>query len=275
MIVAAQALALAVDVGEAQRSRRDPVHVAVEEVELLARELGDAVDVDRHCRVLLVDGVVAGSAVDLTSRGVHDARASVGAAQRLEQGELAAGVDVEVAQRVFHGVDVADLSGEVEHVVGAVDDVDDLAAITDVGDDHLDRRRQPVEVASVAAVLGHEGVDHDDVGTQLDQGMHQVRPDEPEAAGDDAARAPQGAQIDGGVGSSVHGRHPTGATPRCTLLSAGSEQVAPGEDGSGEQRHRQPAQRHERRRHEPAPPPCGTIHEMIPPAARIGNSSTR
>ena len=72
--VRVEVLAGAVDVGEAQRRRPQVVDRRVEQVELLARQLVDAVHVDRARRVVLVDGQVLRTAVHLAGRRLHDRR---------------------------------------------------------------------------------------------------------------------------------------------------------------------------------------------------------
>ena len=90
-------------------------------MEQLRRVLGHAVDVDRGDRVVLVDGKVPRAAEQLAGRGEDDHRVRRRDAQRLEEHEVAAGVHVEVEDRVGHRVGVADLSGQVEHVVGTLE----------------------------------------------------------------------------------------------------------------------------------------------------------
>ena len=151
-----QPLARPVDVGQPQARGRHPVGGVVHEVQLLAGQLGDPVDVDRAGRVQLVDGRLQRPAVDLAGRRVHDPRRRVDAPQRLEERGVAHRVELEVAQRVAHRREVADLSGEVEHDVGVGHGVGD-DVVADLGLDDLDI--ETVEVAAIAAVPFDERVD--------------------------------------------------------------------------------------------------------------------
>ena len=137
--VVAQALARSVHVGEPHRGRPQPVHLVVQEVELLGRVLRDAVDVDRRDRVVLVDRQVARLAEELAGRGEHDRRRRVLARSSLEERELAAGVRLEVEERVGHRVDVAHLAGEVEHELGVGRGVAHVGPV-DVGEVGVDDR---------------------------------------------------------------------------------------------------------------------------------------
>ena len=186
--VALQALARSVHVGEAQRGDRHAVHPGVEQVGLLAGELGDAVDVDGLGRVLLVHREVARPAVHLAGGGVHHGRRRISTPQQFEEDEMAAGVQIEVGHGIVHRGQMADLAGQVEHVPGADDRIADAIHVIDPGDDHLDVV-EPGDVAHVAAVRGHQRVDHRHVGSGAVQRVHQVRADEAQASGDDAALA--------------------------------------------------------------------------------------
>ena len=174
--VVAQALAGPEHVREAHRAGTQPVDLVVQQVQLLGRVLGDAVDVDRGDGMLLVDRQVARLAEDLPGRRVHDRGVDVLAAQQLEEPELARRVHLEVEQRVVHRVDVTHLPGEVEHDVGRECGVADV---------RRDRRRRvgvddgdpgvgdPVvvtvghEVRRVRTVARHERVDHRHLGATL------------------------------------------------------------------------------------------------------------
>ena len=58
------------------------------------------------------------------------------------------------------------------------------ALLAHVGDVHAHAIRDAVDVEQVAAVVGDERVDEQDVGAELDQPARQVAADEAEAAGD-------------------------------------------------------------------------------------------
>ena len=71
-------------------------------------------------RCCSVTGSALGTSVYLPGAREHDLHARIVAAARLEDGQLAAAVDLEIRVRVLHAVDVADLAREVEdHVLVA------------------------------------------------------------------------------------------------------------------------------------------------------------
>jgi uncharacterized protein YidB (DUF937 family) len=161
------------------------VHLGVEQVELLGRQLVDPVHVDRAGRVVLVDRQVLGPAVHLAGRGVDDGGLGAHGPDELEEGQLAPGVEIEVPDGLRHRGAVADLAGHVEHDVDALEHAGH-DRVADVGRE--DAHVQPVEVAQVAAVLGDEAVDHADLGAAPHEGVHQVGADEAEPAGHQASR---------------------------------------------------------------------------------------
>ena len=102
----------------------------------------------------------------------------------LEQGELAAAVDVEIGVRIAHAVDVADLAGEVEDHLAVAHQVVHRARLAHVGDVDAQPIGDAVDVEEVAAVVGDERVDQQDVGAEVDELPREVAADEPEPAGD-------------------------------------------------------------------------------------------
>ena len=150
-------------------------------------------------RVLLVDGQVVRAAVDLAGAREHDASVGILMTARLEDGELAAAVDLEIGERVGHRVEVARLPREVEQVVLALNQVLQAVLVADVGDVHADLVLDPRDVVEVAAVLGDQRVDENDAATRLDEHARQVRADEAEPAGDqDALAAELLSELEGG-----------------------------------------------------------------------------
>ena len=156
-------------------------------MELLGRVLRDPVDVDWRDRVVLVDGEVPRLAEQLARRREHDGRLRVVATQTFEQRDMTAGVDVEVEERFGHGVDVADLAGEVEHDLRAGRGSERLGC-AEIAVDHRDAELGGVvglEVAGVGAVTRVGRVDDRDLGAGPGQRQRKVGADEPEPAGDD------------------------------------------------------------------------------------------
>ena len=110
-------------------------------------------------------------------------------AARLEQRQLAAAVDLEVGVRIAHAVDVADLAGEVEDHLAALHQVVHRAGLAHVGDVHRDAVLDAGDVEQVAAVVGNQRIDQQDVGAELHQAVREVAADEAEPAGDHHAAA--------------------------------------------------------------------------------------
>ena len=81
-----------------------------------AYELVDSVHVNGAGRLAFVDRqqFLGNATVDLAGAREHDLRLGRDAPARIEQSELAATVDLQVSKRILHGVDVADLTGQVE-----------------------------------------------------------------------------------------------------------------------------------------------------------------
>src|SRR6185295_15340971 len=102
----------------------------------------------------------------------------------LEHRQLAAAVDLEIRIRIAHAVDVADLAGEAEDDVAIPDQIVHRRLLADVGDVHPHAIGDAVDVEQVAAVVGDERVDEQDVGAEVDETARQVAGDEAEAAGD-------------------------------------------------------------------------------------------
>ena len=120
-------------------------------------------------------------------------------AQCLEERNVIGEVQFEVAQGVLHRGEVADLAGEVEHEVASSHRRGDLPR-ADGALEHLDL--ETVDVATVSAVFGHQGIDHDDVSAFGYETVHERRADESEPTGDHTASAVEGPVIER---SGIHG----------------------------------------------------------------------
>ena len=177
-----------VGVGQPQRRGADAVHLVVDQVVELARDLVDPVHVHRLQQVILVDRQVERAAVDLARAGVDDLQLGVVLAHGLEHAQLARAVDLEVGHRVGHRVDVAHLAGEVEeHLLPAHEVLHAVPA--HVGDVDADLVLVAGEVEQVAAVVGQQAVDRGHVRADVRERPAQVRADEAEPAGDEHAAA--------------------------------------------------------------------------------------
>jgi hypothetical protein len=84
---------------------------------------------------------------------------------------------------------VTDLPGEIEQHLAVADQVIHRALLTDVGDVDPQPRLDALDVRQVAAVVGDQGVDEEDVRTEIDERARDVAADEPKPAGDHHAAA--------------------------------------------------------------------------------------
>ena len=91
--------------------------------------------------------------------------------------------------RIAHAVDVADLPGEIEDDLAVAHEVVHRARLPDVGDVDAHAILDARDVEEVAAVVGNERVDEQDVGAEIDEAAREVAADEPEPAGDHHAAA--------------------------------------------------------------------------------------
>ena len=177
-------LARPVDVAEAQRHAGQPVEAPVEAEIDLAAELARPVGGLGQARRLLAEREVPPLpfAVDrATGRGEYDRRAVT---QRgLEDVDRAEHVDGGIEGRIGDRLADVGLSGEVKDAVGT-EPVDRLVEIGGIGDIALGElgttRQRPLEVS---APSGREVVDGEDVGAGVEQGVDEVRADEPGAPG--------------------------------------------------------------------------------------------
>jgi hypothetical protein len=102
----------------------------------------------------------------------------------LEQRQLAAAVDLEIGVRIANAVDVAHLPGEVEDHLAVLHEVIHRARLPDVGDVDLDAILDAGDVEQIAAILGDQRVDEQDIGAERGEAVREVAADEPESARD-------------------------------------------------------------------------------------------
>jgi len=101
---------------------------------VLAGGLVDAVDVGGPYQMAFGHRQRVGPPVNLARAGVDHLDARVVMAARLEQGQLAATVDLEVGMRVLHAVDVTHLAGQVKDHFAVAHQVVHGAGLPHVGD---------------------------------------------------------------------------------------------------------------------------------------------
>jgi hypothetical protein len=98
------------------------------------------------------------SAVNLSGAGVDDLDGRVVFAARFKNKQLGPAIDVEVHKRIFHGIEVACLAGEVEQIVLALDQVSHTEFITNVGDVDANPAFMAIQIEEITPVLGDKAV---------------------------------------------------------------------------------------------------------------------
>lgn len=184
-LIAGQPLAGTVDVAQPQRRCSCVIRLRIDHVQLLAGELGNAVDIHRVRRRGLIDRQTSNAAVHLPGRCVNDPNGRIHPADDLEQVGMIERVQPEVLLWVDHRRGVTDLTGQIEDDVGTGDEFGDtrIANARDQGFDVL-----AIDVAAIAAVGRDEGVDDLDDGSFAHQAVHEIGPDEAQSAGHDTRR---------------------------------------------------------------------------------------
>ena len=103
--------------------------------------------------------------------------------------ELAARVDLQIGEGVGHGVHVADLAGQVEDHILALNQGAHGIGVAHVGNVDLQAIFVAGDVEAIAAIVGDERVDQGDAGAQVDQPPGEVGADKAQAAGDEHGAA--------------------------------------------------------------------------------------
>jgi hypothetical protein len=188
-IILEEALARSVDVGQAHRTSSKSVHPGVKEMELLGGKFVDPVHVDRRGRMFFVDRQVERPSVYLPSTRVHNDCVRRMPSDQLQEREMAAGVQVQVAHRIRHRFQMTHLPRDVEDHVHSLKNRRDDSCVIDVSDDDLADRADVVQVARVAAMSRDQGVENRDLGARCSERVDHVGSDKAEATGDHAAQA--------------------------------------------------------------------------------------
>ena len=100
---------------------------------------------------------------------IHHLGSRVVLPARLEQGELAAAVDLEIGVRIPHAVDVAHLAGQVEDHLARPYQVGHRRALPDIRDVDAQPILDAVDVEEIATVVVDERIDDQDVGAEIDE----------------------------------------------------------------------------------------------------------
>src|SRR5579864_6163004 len=106
-------------------------------------------------------------------------------ATRLEDLELGGGVNIQIGQRIGHGIEMTGLTGQIEEKLATLDQGGHRLYVADVGQIDLNSIPNVVDVEEIPAVLRNKAVHEGNVGAQTDQAAGQVRPDKAESPGDE------------------------------------------------------------------------------------------
>ena len=181
----ADAHARPVRIGQSQGRGPYAIDVVIDDVVPLTGHFVYAVYVGWVQEMALVDRQVVRYAVDLARAGEYHLDVGIVVAARLEDGELAAAIDLEVCEGVAHAIHVADLTGQVKEVVLPLYQVVHAGAIADVGDVDPHQVLDIGDIEQVATILRDERIDDKHLGPQFYQPPGQVGADEAESAGDE------------------------------------------------------------------------------------------
>jgi hypothetical protein len=127
------------------------------------------------------------SAVDLSGAGVNDPDGRVVFPTRFKNEQLGSAVDIEIHKGISHGVEMACLSGEVEQIVLALDQVSHAEFISNVGNVDPNPAFIPLEIKEVSPVLRDKAVYDRHAGPLVGQGPGQIASDEPQPSSDQNA----------------------------------------------------------------------------------------
>jgi len=165
----------------------DAINVAVKDVVPLPRHFVDAVHIRRMKEMPLVNREEVGSAINLSGAGVNDPDGRIVFPARFQDEQLGPAIDVEIHKRIFHGVEVACLAGEVEQIVLTLDQVSHAEFIPYIGNVDADPAFIPLQIKEVSPILGDQAVYNRYPGTQLGQGSGQIASDEAQSPSDENA----------------------------------------------------------------------------------------
>jgi hypothetical protein len=119
------------------------------------------------------------AAVDLPRAGKDDLGRRVAVATRLQQRELAAGVDLQVGVGVDHAVGVANLPGQIEDEVLPLHQIAQPMLVAHVGDVDPQPIFEAVDVEDVAAVLRDQRIEDQHLRAQPTSRWARLEPMKP------------------------------------------------------------------------------------------------
>jgi len=132
--------------------------VAIKDVVPFPCHFVDAVHIRRMEEMVLVNREKIRSAIDLSGTGVNDPDGGVVFPTRFENKQLGPAIDIEIYERIFHGIEMACLAGEVEQIVMTLDQVSHAEFIPNVGNVDSNPALIVFEIKEVSSVLRDEAV---------------------------------------------------------------------------------------------------------------------
>ncbi len=185
-------LARAISIGQPQGSGADAMDVVIKNMIPLARHLVNAVHVRRVQRMFFIHRQIIWLAILLARPGKDDFHLGIVMPASFQNRQLGATVDLQIRIRVFHAVNVAHLSGEIEDIVHILNQIIHAVLVADVSDIHLDFVFDRFDVEKIAAVLRNEGIDYQHMCAVFYQAMGQVAANKSQAAGDQNVSSMEG-----------------------------------------------------------------------------------
>jgi hypothetical protein len=122
-----------------------------------------AIDIGWGHAMIFIDGKIEGFSIHLPGACVDDLGVWIELPAGFQQGQLCRTVDLKIAVRRGHRVEMTRASGEIEYVVDTADCVIDHGIIADVSDDHVDPISNALDVVEIPALTRIEGIDNSDI----------------------------------------------------------------------------------------------------------------
>ena len=103
---------------------------------------------------------------------------------RFQDLQLRGRVNIQIGQRIYHGIEMTGLTSEIEKKLSFLDERGHGCGVTNIGPIDSHAVANTVNIKEIAAVLRNQAVDQDDPGAQLDQSPRQGRANKAKTPGD-------------------------------------------------------------------------------------------
>jgi hypothetical protein len=143
-------LALAIGVRQTQGAGLDPVNPVINSMIQLCGILVYAIDIDRQNRMLLVHGEALRPAIELPRAAIHNARARIHRTAAFQQAKVRFSITLKIPQWISHGIDVADMAGQIENDVYARHRFPQPGGFLEIERVDLNGTSDPIEIIQVA-----------------------------------------------------------------------------------------------------------------------------